>query len=107
VPWLAALAAVLAVLVVLLARVETHARARRAAATEGRRAGRGPAVTAACARAGPVVGAYVAAVAGLLWLTVAGGGLHGPFAIPTGALVLVLTSAAVLRLGRAGAREAT
>ncbi len=107
VPWLAALAAVLAVLVVLLARVETRAPARRASGVaEGRRTRRGiVGVTTQLARSGPVVGAYVAAVAGLLWLTVAGGGLHGPFALPTAALALVLAGSAVLRLGRAGARR--
>ncbi|MCF4121491.1 acyltransferase [Antribacter sp. KLBMP9083] len=108
VPWLVALAAVLAVLVILLGPVETRAPARRARAEadDGRRRTRGlAAVAAALARTGPVVGAYVAAVAGLLWLTAAGGGPHGPFAVPTGALVVTLGSAAVLRFGRAGARQ--
>jgi peptidoglycan/LPS O-acetylase OafA/YrhL len=108
VPWLVALAAVLAVLVVLLGPVETRGPARRApaGAVDGRRARAGAGLAAALARPVPVVGAYAAAVAGLLWLTVAGemGGLDGPFTVPTGALVLVLGSAAVLRFGRAGAR---
>lgn len=107
-PWLVALAAVLTVLVVLLAPVETRAPARRARADAGagRPRTRGlAAVATALARTGPVVGAYLAAVAGLLWLTAAGVGPHGPFAVPTGALALVLGSAAVLRLGRAGARQ--
>jgi hypothetical protein len=107
VPWLVALAAVLAVLVVLLVRVETRAAARRSpsGAVDGRRARAGAGLAAVLARTGPVVGAYAAAVAGLLWLTVAGdiGGLHDPLAIPAGALVLVLGSAAVLHVGRAGA----
>ncbi|WP_454853598.1 acyltransferase family protein [Promicromonospora soli] len=108
VPWLVTLAVVLAVLVALLGRVETRAPARRslpgAVVRERSRAGAGLAV--ALARTGPVFGAYAAAVAGLLWLTVAGGtgDLHGPLVVPTGALVLVLGSAAVLRFGRAGAR---
>jgi hypothetical protein len=108
VPWLVALAAVLAVLVVLLVPVETRAAARRSpsGAVDGRRARAAAGLAASLARTGPVVGAYAAAVAGLLWLTVAGdtGGLRGPLAIPAGALVLVLGSAAVLRFGRAGAR---
>lgn len=107
VPWLVALAAILAVLVVLLVPVETRAAARRspAGAVDGRRARAAAGLAASLARTGPVVGAYAAAVAGLLWLTVAGdtGGLRGPLAIPAGALVLVLGSAVVLRFGRAGA----
>ena len=108
VPWLVTLGGILAVLVVLFGPVETRAPARRAptGAVVGERRRAGAGLAAALARTGPVVGAYAAATAGLLWLTVAGdkGGLHGPFAVPTGALVLVLGSAAVLRFGRAGAR---
>lgn len=108
VPWLGTLAAILAMLVVLLVPVETRATARRSptGAVDGRRARAGAGLAAVLARTGPVVGAYAAAVAGLLWLTVAGGmgGLYGPLTVPTGALVLVLGSAAVLRFGRAGAR---
>jgi peptidoglycan/LPS O-acetylase OafA/YrhL len=99
VPWLVALAAILAVLVVLLVPVETRATARRSpsGAVDGRRSRAGASLAAVLARTGPV--------AGLLWLTVAGdmGGLHDPLALPAGALVLVLGSAAVLRFGRAGA----
>ncbi|WP_225997898.1 acyltransferase family protein [Myceligenerans pegani] len=109
VPWLAALAIVLVVLVILLGPVETRAAARR---TEARVVGRPPTqattgLAALAARTGAVVAAYTAAVAGLLWLTVAGtaGGPHEPFGLPLGALVLVLGSAAVLRFGRAGARR--
>ncbi|GAB3172934.1 acyltransferase family protein [Myceligenerans halotolerans] len=109
VPWLAALAAVLTVLVVLFGPVETRAPARRAGAVvDGRRVrARGRFAAVALARTGPVVGAYAGAVVGLLWLTVAGdlGGLQDPFGVPTGALVLVLGSAAVLRFGRAGAQR--
>ncbi|WP_277210299.1 acyltransferase family protein [Isoptericola croceus] len=103
-PWLVTLATVLAVLVAVFARIETGASARRyrGGTAEGRRTGRVlPTVTVFLAQAGPVVGAYAAAVTGLLWLTVAETGLHGPFALPTGALVLVLGGAGALRLARA------
>ena len=42
----------------------------------------------------------VAAILGIFVLAYAGHGPHGPFVIPTSALVLVLAGAAVLRLGR-------
>ncbi|MGH3678895.1 MAG: hypothetical protein ACRDT2_00990, partial [Natronosporangium sp.] len=40
-------------------------------------------------------------VVGLLWQAVAGSGHHGPFGFPTGALLLYLAGAAVLRVGTA------
>jgi fucose 4-O-acetylase-like acetyltransferase len=83
VPWLATLAVVLAALVALFGRVETLG-----------------------VRAAPdrpvwlVAGGYLAIVAGLLWQAVAGSGDHGPFAMPTGALLLFLAGAALLWLLR-------
>ncbi|GAA1985789.1 acyltransferase family protein [Isoptericola halotolerans] len=108
VPWLAALAVVLAVLVMLLAPIENRASARRrpGVPTDGHRTRRA-AAAARLARTGPVVGAYAATVGGLLWLTVAGTGRHGPLVLPTGALVMVLAGATVLHLARAAGCRST
>jgi hypothetical protein len=46
------------------------------------------------------VGAYAAAGVGLLGMVTAGAGIHGPLVLPTGAVLLVLAGAAVLRLAR-------
>ncbi|HEY8472054.1 MAG TPA: acyltransferase family protein [Natronosporangium sp.] len=79
VPWLAALAIVLAVLVAIVGRVETMR------------------VAPAADRPMWLVAAgYVAMMVGLLWQALAGSASHGPFALPTGALVLFLAGAAVL-----------
>jgi hypothetical protein len=83
-PWLAALATVLAVLVLVFGRVETL----RVAAPD-----RPMALVAA---------GYAAVVFGLLWQAVAGSADHGPFAMPTGALLLFLAGVAVFSVpGRA------
>jgi hypothetical protein len=82
VPWLAALAMVLAVLVAVFGRVEML----RSSAPD-----RPIALVAA---------GYVAVIAGLLWQAVAGSDNHGPFALPTGALLLFLAGAAVLVVPR-------
>jgi fucose 4-O-acetylase-like acetyltransferase len=87
VPWLAALATVLAALVLVFGRVETL----RVAAMPDR----------------PiwlVAAGYVAVITGLLWQAVAGSADHGPFAMPTGALLLSLAGAAVLCVPRINTR---
>jgi hypothetical protein len=94
VPWVAALAVVLTALVAVAGRVEPRAPARRAAQRSR------PGHETALARAGPVAAVYTAAVAGLLWLTVAGPGPHGLLVVPWGALALTLGAAAVLRTAR-------
>jgi peptidoglycan/LPS O-acetylase OafA/YrhL len=97
VPWVAALAVVLTALVAVAGRVEARAPARRAAPPSR------PEHPTALARTGPVAAAYAATVAGLLWLTVAGPGPHGPLVVPWGALALTLGAAAVLRTARRAA----
>jgi hypothetical protein len=102
VPWVAILAVVLAGLVAIFGRIETRAVTRPAgiATAPGR-----PGWLAGAAASG-----YAAVVVGLLWQAAAGSADHGPFALPTGALLLYLAGAAVLRLARAvtrvGAAEA-
>jgi hypothetical protein len=102
VPWVAILAVVLAGLVAIFGRIETRAVTRPAgiATTPGR-----PGWLAGAAASG-----YAAVIVGLLWQAAAGSADHGPFALPTGALLLYLAGAAVLRLARAvtrvGAAEA-
>jgi peptidoglycan/LPS O-acetylase OafA/YrhL len=96
IPWLAVLALVLAGLVAVVGRVET-----RAAAGRGRsRPVPGSRVAVVAAATG-----YPAVVLGLLWQALAGRGDHGPFALPTGALLLYLAGAGALRLGRWWARD--
>lgn len=106
VPWMATLAVVLAVFVALFGRIETGALTRRLSAGQ---AAVPPAPTPsrrAWPRSLPVVaGAYVAAILGLLWLASSGDGPYGPFMVPTGALVLVLGAAAVLRAGRGAGHD--
>jgi fucose 4-O-acetylase-like acetyltransferase len=105
VPWIAALAVVLAALVAVVGRVETRTVARRIADPGARGSRRAPRERPG-RRPSPltslpvVVAAYLAAVLGMLWLASAGQGPYGPFMVPTGALALVLGGAAVLRLGR-------
>jgi fucose 4-O-acetylase-like acetyltransferase len=87
VPWVAALAVVLAALVAVFGRVETLA-----------------------ARASPhrpiwlVAAGYLAVIIGLLWQALAGSADHGPFGLPTGALLLFLAGAALLWLLRRAVR---
>jgi fucose 4-O-acetylase-like acetyltransferase len=90
VPWIAALAVVLAALVALFGRVETRAATSKV--------DRSPALAL-------VAAGYAATIAGLLWQAAAGSGDHGPFAMPTGALLLFLAGAAVLWLLRRAARS--
>lgn len=100
VPWIAVLAVLLAAVV---GRVETRTTARalaRATGSPGRggpRPGGRPSVLATLPS---VVVAYLATILGMFWLASAGQGPHGPFMVPTGALLLVLGGAAMLRLGR-------
>jgi hypothetical protein len=62
-------------------------------------------VVAALARPLPLlvaaVAGYAATVLGLVWQAAAGPGQHGPFALPTGALLLYLAGAGTLRAARA------
>ncbi|WP_425953748.1 acyltransferase family protein [Xylanimonas sp. McL0601] len=97
VPWIATLAVVLVAFVALFGRIETRAMARKVAAAAPSGA---TAVKAVRARHALVfvVGAYLAAIGGLLWLASSGPGPHGPFVVPTGALALVLGAAAVIRV---------
>lgn len=106
VPWIAVLSVVLAALVAVFGRVEARSLARKMSGASDARSGtsarpmlvRGePVLTSAPV----VVAAYLAAILGMLWLASAGQGPYGPFMVPTGALLLVLGGAAVLRLGRA------
>lgn len=103
VPWIAVLAVLLAALVAVVGRVETRTTARalaRATGSPGRggpRPGGRPSVLATLPS---VVVAYLATILGMFWLASAGQGPHGPFMVPTGALLLVLGGAAMLRLGR-------
>lgn len=92
VPWVAVLAVVLALLVAAFGRVETRAAAGRALRTGG-----------VLVVAGTVAG-YAAVIGGLLWQAVAGRGEHGPFAFPTGALLVYLAGAATLWQARHLAR---
>jgi hypothetical protein len=107
VPWIAALAVALAALVAVFGRDETRTLTKRLIATTNveRQHGAAPpalrrAGAAVSRSATLVVGAYLVATLGLYWLASAGEGPHGPFMVPTGALVLVLGAALVLRLGR-------
>ena len=103
VPWVATLAVLLAALVAVVGRVETRTTARALARRTGGpgRGGPRPGERASVLATLPlVVGAYLATILGMFWLASAGQGPHGPFMVPTGALLLVLGGAATLRLGR-------
>ena len=91
VPWLATLGVVMAVLLATVGRLEARILARNAAR---------PKTAAAAASMRVVLGAYLAAIGGMFWLASAGRGPHGPFMVPTGALVLVLSAATVLAAER-------
>lgn len=109
IPWLVALSIVLAALVALVGRTETRTVAHRLggarpSSPDGTSEGR----VARVARSVPgltslpvVAGCYAAAVLGMYLLASAGQGMHGPFGVPTGALVLILSAAATLRFARA------
>lgn len=103
VPWILTLVVVQAVVVALLGRTETAATRRRIAAgprASARTTGDLSPTLRWVTRTPVVVGAYVAAILGIFVLAYAGLGPHGPFVIPTSALVLLLAGAGVLRLGR-------
>jgi hypothetical protein len=89
IPWVMILAVVLAGLVAITGPVETRAATGRTAG------GSGGVLVAAGA-----IGGYAAVIGGLLWQAVAGRDGHGPFAFPTGALLLYLAGAAALRGAR-------
>ena len=105
VPWLAALAVVLVAFMAVFGRVETRAMARKVA-TPGPQCAGGVGVGGRFASPVVVIGAYVGAIGGMLWLAASAPGSHGPFVVPTGALTLVLGAAAVLHAGRSSARAA-
>ncbi|HEX4817336.1 MAG TPA: acyltransferase [Nonomuraea sp.] len=92
-PWLAALALVLLVLVAVFGPVERRAGPRPAA---GGTAGAVAGVLTSAGMAG--------AVAGLLGIAMAGPGAHGPAGMPTWALAAYFAGAAVLRSARWRAR---
>jgi peptidoglycan/LPS O-acetylase OafA/YrhL len=97
VPWVGLLAVVLAGLVAVFGRVEARAAApapdHRLRWPVGGPPAPGWLVVAAAT-------GYAAVVSGLLWQAVAGRADHGPFALPTGALLLYLAGAAILGLPR-------
>lgn len=94
-PWLAACAVVLALLVAVVARLDDPDRLGRRGARAGGGAG-GWAVAAGAA----------ASVGGLVRIAVAGPGAHGPLALPTDALVTVAVGVALLWLSAARSRPA-
>ena len=108
-PWLAVLAVTLAVLVAGFGRIEARA-ARASSTVAGRRLPAGTARSLTAGAVSPVLlattGGYAATVGGLLWQAAAGNGDHGPFALPTGALLLYLGGAALLWLARAAHQPA-
>src|SRR5690606_4134786 len=91
VPWVAACAVVLVALVLPAGRVE--ARAAATTATTGRATGRGVAAA--------TVAGYLAVVAGLLWLAVAGRGYHGVTGVPPAAVGLALLGTGTIGAVRA------
>ncbi|QAY70956.1 acyltransferase family protein [Xylanimonas protaetiae] len=97
IPWIATLTLVMALLVATIGRLEARILARKAAPAPGARPGPAPSL-------GVVVGGYLAAIGGMFWLASAGRGPHGPFMVPTGALVLVLAASAMLAVARRRSR---
>lgn len=103
IPWIALLAAVLAILVVLFGRFETRVLASPAPrprppaglAAAGQRTGVLTAIT---------IAGYLAALLGLLWQATAGEGYHGPLGLPTGSLLVFLAGAGLLWLARVARR---
>ncbi|WP_246090341.1 hypothetical protein [Nonomuraea deserti] len=87
VPWTAACALVLVVLVALFARIELRRSAPRSAE-------RGP------WRDGATVLGLAAVLAGLLFVAVSGPGYHGPTGLPWAGVLSYLCGAAVLRVAR-------
>lgn len=98
VPWVLTLATVLAALVLLFGRIEWRATRRPRGHALTRRA---DTLSHPVALTALAIGGYAAVIAGLLWQAAAGQQDHGPFGLPTGALVVFLAGAAGLRLGRA------
>ena len=93
-PWLATLVVVLGVVVAVVGRVETRGMTGRIAAAPA--AGERTTAEPRPVSLPVVAGAYLAAVLGMYWQASAGSGPHGPFTVPTGALVLVFGAAGVL-----------
>lgn len=112
IPWIITLVVLQMLLIAIFGRIETRSLTRqlggRTAAAEPSTHGGEQGVTARWAIAArraasslPVVaGAYAAAVLGFFLLASSGEGPHGPFMIPTIALVLILIAALLLRIGR-------
>jgi fucose 4-O-acetylase-like acetyltransferase len=117
IPWILTLVLIQLVLIAIFGRIETRSLTRQlggrtAPAEPSTSDGAGTplahwavAVSRLASRLPVVAAAYAAAVLGFFLLASAGEGPHGPFMIPTSALVLVLSAAAVLRIGRADRSE--
>lgn len=99
-PWVAILTLVLAGLVAVFGPVERRGVVEPSAVPRGLPTSLAIALTQPGARIWVVLTGYVAVLLGLLWQAAAGRGDHGPFALPTGALLVFLAGAALLRLGR-------
>ncbi|GEC05359.1 hypothetical protein SSP24_30140 [Streptomyces spinoverrucosus] len=105
-PWLVVLFAVLGALVALFGRVERRGLRRGAGSSRSRWAPR--ALGRPRPRATATAVGYAACVLGLLGVADAGPADHGPLGLPTAALAVFLTGAALLRAARAaGDRRAT
>lgn len=99
--WIAVLALLLVAIVAGVGRIERRRPAGSLEPTGGPGVRSHP-VRLALRSTPAVVAGYAAAIVGTLWLISAGQGPHGPFVVPTGALLLVLGGAALLRVGRGG-----
>lgn len=91
IPWVLTLTLILAVLVLLFGRIEwsSAGRTRRTVAPRAR-------LSTALA-----IGGYALVITGLLWQAAAGQQEHEPLGVPTGAVVVFLIGAGLLRVGRA------
>ena len=95
IPWVGALLVIMAIIVATVGRTEARILAKKAALPRA-----GETRNGAVASFTVVFGAYLAAVAGMLWIASAGPGPHGPFMVPTGALFIVLTASFALAFSR-------
>ena len=97
-PWVGTLVVVMAVVIAVVGRVETRGLTKRlAGGGSSASSGGGASGTTSRAASLPLVaGAYLLAILGMYWQASAGRGPHGPFTVPTGALVLVLGAATLL-----------
>lgn len=100
VPWLALLSLVLAGLVLVFGRVEIRGAVRAAERSRYLPAAATEMLSRTSVRGGLTAAGLLVVVLGLLGIATAGPAHHGPFGLPTGALLAVLAGAAVLRLVR-------